>query len=137
MAFRRRLHKIGIEEFVEETLNAGTITAKKLCTAFGIMPPAFLEGCRDEAYHQLLVLGINREMNKRLKLNEYNSVEDAVELLKKSRNIIVLTGAGVRSNTNARTAGRCLRFGRFRQASVFLTFGPKILVCTRSSKDLG
>ena len=30
-----------------------------------------------------------------MKLPQYNSVDDAVALLKKSKNIIVLTGAGV------------------------------------------
>jgi NAD-dependent histone deacetylase SIR2 len=40
-------------------------------------------------------MGISREFSRRVKLPQYNTVEDAVELLKKSKNIIVLTGAGV------------------------------------------
>ncbi len=96
LAFRKRLHAIGKEAFAEETIGQGIITAKKLCTAFGIMPPCFLEGAPDRAYHPLLVMGISREFSRRVKLSEYNSIEDAVELLKKSKNIVVLTGAGVR-----------------------------------------
>ncbi|PGH18560.1 hypothetical protein AJ79_00339 [Helicocarpus griseus UAMH5409] len=95
VAFRKRLHEIGKAAFVEETLVQETITAKRLCTAFGIVPPPFLEGAPDEAYHQLLAIGISREYSKRVKLPEYNTIDDAVELLKKSKNIIVLTGAGI------------------------------------------
>jgi NAD-dependent histone deacetylase SIR2 len=40
-------------------------------------------------------MGITRELDKRRKLPQYNSIDDAVALLKKSKNIIVLTGAGV------------------------------------------
>lgn len=96
LAFRRRLRVIGGDRFVAETVEAGVITAKKLCTAFGIRPPFFLEGEPDEAYYSLLDLAICRELSKRAKLPQYNTIDDAVALVKKSRNIIVLTGAGVR-----------------------------------------
>lgn len=96
LAFRKRLRLIGGDRFIAETVEAGVITAKKLCTAFGIRPPIFLDGEPDEAYYSLLDLAICRELSKRAKLPQYNTIEDAVSLLKKSRNIIVLTGAGVR-----------------------------------------
>jgi hypothetical protein len=95
VAFRKRLHEIGKAAFVEETIARDTVTAKKLCTAFGILPPAFLDGAPDEAFHPLLAIAISREFTRRQKLSEYNSVDDAVKLLKESKNIIVLTGAGV------------------------------------------
>ncbi|KAL2810466.1 hypothetical protein BJX63DRAFT_423057 [Aspergillus granulosus] len=95
VAFRKRLHEIGKAAFVEETIARDTVTAKKLCTAFGILPPAFLDGAPDEAYHPLLAIAISREFTRRQKLSEYNSVDDAVRLLKQSNNIIVLTGAGI------------------------------------------
>ena len=97
LAFRRRLRLVGGDRFIAETVNAGAITAKKLCTAFGIRPPFFLEGEPDEAYYSLLDLAICRELSKRAKLPQYNTIDDAVTLMKKSRNIIILTGAGVRS----------------------------------------
>lgn len=93
--FRKRLHAVGQYTFVEETIANETITAKKLCTAFGIAPPLFLEGAPDKAYYPLLSMGISRESSKRLKLPEYNTIDDAVELLKKSKNIMVVTGAGI------------------------------------------
>ena len=96
LAFRRRLRIVGGDRFVAETVEAGVITAKKLCTAFGIRPPFFLEGEPDEAYYSLLDLAICRELSKRAKLPQYNTIDDAVALVKKARNIIVLTGAGVR-----------------------------------------
>lgn len=95
LAFRKRLRLIGGDRFIAETVEAGQITAKKLCTAFGIRPPFFLEGEPDEAYYSLLDLAICRELSKRAKLPQHNTIEDAVLLLKRSRNIIVLTGAGI------------------------------------------
>ncbi|KAI4125128.1 MAG: hypothetical protein LQ347_005478 [Umbilicaria vellea] len=95
LAFRKRLRDVGEDQFITDTIEAGTITAKKLCTAFGIRPPLFLEGTRDSAYYPLLGLGISRELMKRVKLPQYNTVNDAVSLLKKAKNIIVLTGAGI------------------------------------------
>ncbi|KAJ5567416.1 hypothetical protein N7535_006722 [Penicillium sp. DV-2018c] len=94
-AYRRRLHEIGKAAFVEETIIRETVTAKKLCTAFGIAPPAFLEGAPDEAYHSLLAIALSREFSRRPKLPQYNTVDDAVRLLHESKNIIVLTGAGI------------------------------------------
>jgi NAD-dependent histone deacetylase SIR2 len=81
--------------FCQRSVEAGLITAKKLLTAFGIRPPAFLEGADDEAYYGLLSLAISRELSKRVKLLKYNTIDDAVDLLHKSKNIIVLTGAGI------------------------------------------
>lgn len=95
IAYRKRLHDIGKVAFVEETIARETVTAKKLCTAFGILPPAFLEGAPDEAYHSLLAIAISREFSRRPKLPQYNSIDDAVKLLREAKNIIVLTGAGV------------------------------------------
>ncbi|KAH6616975.1 DHS-like NAD/FAD-binding domain-containing protein [Chaetomium tenue] len=93
--FRQLLRSIGPTVFCERTIGSGLISAKKLLTAFGIRPPAFLEGAEDEAYYSLLSLALSRELSKRAKLPKYNSVDDAVDLLKKSKNIVVLTGAGI------------------------------------------
>ena len=95
LALRKRLRLVGPDQFITETIEARDFTAKKLCTAFGIRPPSFLDGEPDEAYYSLLGLGISRELAKRFKLPQYNTIEDAVSLLKKSKNIIVLTGAGI------------------------------------------
>ncbi|KAI0441456.1 DHS-like NAD/FAD-binding domain-containing protein [Xylaria telfairii] len=95
VTFRQQLRAIGPDEFCHVHIDSGAITAKKLLTAFGIRPPDFLEGRPDEAYLGLLTLAMTRELTKRAKIMTYNSVDDAVYLLKKSRNIVVLTGAGI------------------------------------------
>ena len=94
-AFRQQLRTLGPEEFCRITVEAGTITAKKLLTAFGLRPPPFLAESPDDAYYGLLSLAISRELSKRIKLPQYNSIDDAVELIKKAKNIVVLTGAGI------------------------------------------
>ena len=93
--YRRQLRALGPAEFCARTIDASKITAKKLLTAFGIRPPAFLEGASDEAYFSLLTLAFSRELAKRAKLETYNTVDDAVRLIQRSKNIVVLTGAGI------------------------------------------
>lgn len=86
---------LGPEEFFRRNVDSGITTIKKLLTAFAARPPAFLEGQPDEAYRSLLLLAMTREMSKRPKLRNWNTVDDAVHLLKTCKNIIVLTGAGI------------------------------------------
>ncbi|KAI1078884.1 SIR2-domain-containing protein [Whalleya microplaca] len=93
--YRRQLRETGPANFCRATVESGSITAKKLLTAFGIRPPAFLEGFPDYSYFGLLTLALTRELAKRPKLMRYNTIDDAVDLLKTSRNIVVLTGAGI------------------------------------------
>ncbi|KAI9051177.1 hypothetical protein LZ554_005279 [Drepanopeziza brunnea f. sp. 'monogermtubi'] len=95
VAFRQQLRAIGPEAFCARTVEAGKITAKKLLTAFNVKPPVSLEGRDDVAYYTLLGLAISRDLSKRIKLPHYNSIDDAVNLIKAARNIIVLTGAGI------------------------------------------
>lgn len=92
---RRELREYGPAVFCQRTVDAGRYTAKKLLSAFGLRPPPFLEGEPDSAYFSLLSLAISRELSKRAKLPRYNSVDDAVQLLARSSNIIVITGAGI------------------------------------------
>ena len=86
---------VGEDRFFEQTLEVGRYSAKKLCTAFGIFPPELFEGAPDKAFLPFLELAISRWSEKRQKLDRYNTIDDAVTLLQSSRNIIVLTGAGI------------------------------------------
>ncbi|KAM3554154.1 hypothetical protein ARSEF4850_006587 [Beauveria asiatica] len=92
---RRELREQGPAVFCQRTVDAGRYTAKKLLSAFGIKAPGFLEGGPDEAYYSLLSLAITRELSKRAKIARYNSVDDAVDLIAKSSNIVLITGAGI------------------------------------------
>ena len=92
---RRELREQGPAVFCQRTVDAGRYTAKKLLSAFGIRTPAFLEGQPDEAYYSLLSLAITRELSKRAKMAHYNTVDDAVDLISKCNNIVLITGAGI------------------------------------------
>ncbi|KAF3905473.1 hypothetical protein ABW20_dc0106590 [Dactylellina cionopaga] len=83
------------EDMLSAEMKENSGDTKKLITAFGLRPPAFLDGSPDSAYFTLLGLMMQREMAKRLKLQHVNSVDDVVELISKSSNIMVLTGAGI------------------------------------------
>lgn len=89
------LRQLGPQDFCRVTVDEGRYTAKKLLTAFGVRPPPFLEGSPDEAYFTIVSAAIERELSKRAKLPQYNTVADAVSLIQRSKNIIVLTGAGI------------------------------------------
>ncbi|RKF54297.1 NAD-dependent protein deacetylase hst1 [Erysiphe neolycopersici] len=95
VAFRRTLRQIGPAKFYETTIGAGKISAKRLLSAFGIRPPSCMEGLPDDSYYGLLSLAISRELSKRIKLPQYNTIDDVVTLLQNSKNIVVLTGAGI------------------------------------------
>ncbi|KYK55060.1 hypothetical protein DCS_07021 [Drechmeria coniospora] len=92
---RRELREYGPAVFCQRTVDAGRYTARKLLTAFHIKAPPFLEDEPDSSYFSLLSLAISRELSKRAKLSRYNTVADAVHLIKRSSNIIVITGAGI------------------------------------------
>jgi NAD-dependent histone deacetylase SIR2 len=92
---RQRLHEIGASQFVMENITSEKMTARKLCTAFGVKIPEFLEDAPDENFYQLLGLAINRELNKRPRLDQYKTIDDAAKLLRERRNIMVITGAGI------------------------------------------
>ncbi|KAI9728659.1 MAG: NAD-dependent histone deacetylase sir2 [Chrysothrix sp. TS-e1954] len=95
---KSRLRLVGPDMFVAETLTCGKYTAKRLLTAFGVKAPEFFENRADSGYHRLLGLAIVRELTAREKLEQYNDINDAVELLHKSKNVVVITGAGISTN---------------------------------------
>lgn len=92
---RQRLHQVGASQFVLENITSEKMTARKLCTAFGVRIPKFLEDAPDEHFYQLLGLAINRELNKRPRLDQYKTIDDAARLLQDCNRIMVITGAGI------------------------------------------
>src|SRR5690606_29253814 len=84
---RHQLHLLGPTEFARRTISEGIYTPRKLLTAFNIRAPSFL----DEAYPSMLQSAIYRELHTRPKLAIHNSIDDAVELIRRSRNIVCLT----------------------------------------------
>jgi NAD+-dependent protein deacetylase SIR2 len=53
-------------------------------------------GGDERAVWELLGLAMYRELSQRARLPRYRTIDDAAELLKASKNILVITGAGVR-----------------------------------------
>ncbi|PVI08444.1 SIR2-domain-containing protein [Periconia macrospinosa] len=92
---RQRLREVGTNQFVLEYITSGRCTARKLCTAFGIHLPEDANNYPDESFYRLLGLAINRELNKRQRLDKYKTIDDAAKLLRERKNIMVITGAGI------------------------------------------
>ena len=91
---RARLREIGVERFVEEALNLEAYTPLKLLSAFRVaLPPMFDADGR--AVWELLGLALYRELSYRMRLPQFRTIDDAAELLKASKNVLVITGAGV------------------------------------------
>ena len=95
LRLRQRLRQTGPNQFIFENLTSGRYSARRLLTAFGVNPPEFFGDRPDNGYLRLLGLAVVRDLNTRQKLPDYNTFDDAVNLLQSRRNIVVITGAGV------------------------------------------
>lgn len=89
---RSRLISVGPSKFIEEYLTKNEVPVRKLVTAFGHRPDL---PYGDAFYYRLLGVSIQKEIQKRQKLPQYNTIDDAVQLLKDRKNVIVITGAGI------------------------------------------
>jgi NAD+-dependent protein deacetylase SIR2 len=89
-----RLRKVGPEEFLNEALIKKQIPPFTLGTAFGINPTIYLDN-GEKFYLRLLGLAVVRAYQKRQKLSQYNTIDDAAALLRERSNIMVITGAGI------------------------------------------
>ncbi|EON61179.1 hypothetical protein W97_00391 [Coniosporium apollinis CBS 100218] len=94
-AYKDRLHEVGANMFVYETITSRKVTAKKLCTAFGVKLPVFYDKLADSHYYPLLGVAIKHEICKRRRLPQYKNIDDAARLLRKSKNIMIIAGAGI------------------------------------------
>ncbi|KAI7188533.1 SIR2-domain-containing protein [Hortaea werneckii] len=89
---REALRRIGPAEFMRTYVTNPKIPIKLLGTAFGIDPGLNFDS---ESYLRVLSMAIVRAYQKRQKLPQYNTIDDAAELLRQSKNIMVITGAGI------------------------------------------
>lgn len=89
-----RLRDQGPHKFLEEQLSIPAMTPALLGTAFGI-DPQVLEIYGADFHMKLLSLAVGRANTKRQKLTKYNTIDDAAKLLRESKNIMVITGAGI------------------------------------------
>ncbi|KAF2706655.1 NAD-dependent histone deacetylase SIR2 [Pleomassaria siparia CBS 279.74] len=93
--FIQSLHEVGTSQFVLENITNGKVSARKMCSAFSVNIPTFMKDCPDETFYKLLGKAINRELNKRHRLAQYKTIDDAARLLRERKNIMVITGAGI------------------------------------------
>ncbi|WVQ98238.1 hypothetical protein IAU59_005361 [Kwoniella sp. CBS 9459] len=100
-AFTHQLKESGLVNFLRDYLSPNdkgeTRSLRKLLLGFGIIPPA---GLRDSAVPNILLLGfakvaLSRVLRRRERLTHLSSLQDALDLLRKSKKIIVLSGAGI------------------------------------------
>lgn len=89
---REQLRRIGPNRFIEQMVTKNNNSIRKIVTIFGIRPDL---PYGETWYCRVLGLAIQRELRKRYKLLQYNTIDDAVTLLQESRNIVVITGAGI------------------------------------------
>ncbi|GAA5824513.1 hypothetical protein JCM3770_000106 [Rhodotorula araucariae] len=86
------LKERGLFAFLKEYLERRSIAPSTLLLAFGVMvrPDASLA---DQL--RMLKVACSRVLRNREKLEEYNTPQDVVELIRRSKRIVILTGAGV------------------------------------------
>ncbi|EIW79042.1 DHS-like NAD/FAD-binding domain-containing protein [Coniophora puteana RWD-64-598 SS2] len=95
---RKMMHHLkerGMSSFIKEYVVVQNIPVPKLLLAFGIVLCDELRHKRLKTLLYFLRVAISRELHLREKLPQYNTVADAVALLRNSRRIVVLTGAGI------------------------------------------
>ncbi|KAJ1942055.1 NAD-dependent histone deacetylase sir2, partial [Linderina pennispora] len=91
---RSEAHVLGINGFIQEYLVSKGISVRSLLDVFAA-PTSLIQTVPDFQLLPLLKHYLTRFYRNRPKLPSVNSLEDVIQLLKQSRRIMVLTGAGV------------------------------------------
>nr|XP_019046968.1 NAD-dependent histone deacetylase SIR2 [Kwoniella bestiolae CBS 10118]OCF25898.1 NAD-dependent histone deacetylase SIR2 [Kwoniella bestiolae CBS 10118] len=99
--FILQLKESGLVNFLRDYLlqseNGEMRSLRKLLLGFGIIPPSPLRNPSIPNIHLLpfAKIALSRVLRRRQRLSHLSSLEDALNLLKTSKNIIVLSGAGI------------------------------------------
>ncbi|WWD00791.1 hypothetical protein V866_007726 [Kwoniella sp. B9012] len=99
--FIHQLKESGLVNFLRDYLShvedGQMRSLRKLLLGFGIIPPIPLRNPSIPNIHLLpfAKIALSRVLRRRQRLSHLSSLEDALELLKKSEKIIVLSGAGI------------------------------------------
>ncbi|KAJ6581477.1 SIR2-domain-containing protein [Mycena capillaripes] len=89
------LKEHGMTSWMNEYVVKRNLTIPQLLLAFGINLSPSLHNMSPATLAYFLRVAMSRELQLRDKLPHYNSVEDALRLIRDSRKIIILTGAGI------------------------------------------
>ncbi|KIY52980.1 SIR2-domain-containing protein [Fistulina hepatica ATCC 64428] len=95
---RHMLHHLkerGIKSWLNEYVVNRGIPIPRLLAAFGIDLCPELQNKNTPTLLYFLEVALTRELHLREKLPNYNTIEDALQLIRQSRRIILLTGAGI------------------------------------------
>ncbi|CAG8456791.1 1624_t:CDS:2 [Paraglomus occultum] len=95
LSLRRAAQKKGTANFIKEYLFDKAMPITHLLYAFDAQPPQNLVNASDIQLIPILHKAVSKFLRHRKKLDHINTLEDVVRLLKESKNIMVLTGAGV------------------------------------------
>ncbi|KAJ6607501.1 DHS-like NAD/FAD-binding domain-containing protein [Mycena sp. CBHHK59/15] len=85
----------GMSSWMKEYVLKRDIPIPQLLLAFGMKLCSSLETMSPTTLLYFLRVAMSRELQLRDKLPNYNTVEDAVQLIRDSRRIVILTGAGI------------------------------------------
>ncbi|OCH96332.1 SIR2-domain-containing protein [Obba rivulosa] len=89
------LKEHGISAFIGEYVISRDIPIPKLLYAFGVCLCKELRMKRRKTLLYFLRVALQRELEAREKLPQYNTVDDVVKLIRERKRIIILTGAGI------------------------------------------
>ncbi|KAH7885791.1 DHS-like NAD/FAD-binding domain-containing protein [Phlebopus sp. FC_14] len=95
---KKMLHHLkehGMGSFTKEYVVTQNIPIVKLLFAFGISLCPELRNKGPKTLLYFLRVAMSRELHLREKLPQYNTISDAVSLIRNAQNIVVLTGAGI------------------------------------------
>ena len=100
LSIRYQARELGLERFFTQAVVQRQTSLKRLCTAFDVPLHTVPVGPPDSQLLAKLKKAIAVDMRNRIKLQKYNSVNDAIALVRRAKNIIVLTGAGMSTSLN-------------------------------------
>ncbi|KAF8644752.1 hypothetical protein AX16_008296 [Volvariella volvacea WC 439] len=89
------LKEKGIADFVWQYVFSYEVSVEKLVRGFGVKLAPELLTRRKSTLIYILRVVLSYEIRQRDKLPQYNTIDDAVELIRKSKQILILTGAGI------------------------------------------
>ncbi|KAK9241393.1 DHS-like NAD/FAD-binding domain-containing protein [Lipomyces kononenkoae] len=78
-----------------EASDPSELPIREVLYALGIRSSLVLEDLDETTLVQLLQLAITRELRRRISLDNVTTLDDVISLIKNSKNIVLLTGAGI------------------------------------------
>ncbi|EPX71069.1 Sir2 family histone deacetylase Sir2 [Schizosaccharomyces octosporus yFS286] len=91
----KSLRILGYPAFLQKHVVEQQIPIRLILKKLGISLPTALDEFEDLDLLPLLKEVLRREASRRLKLPQYNTIDDVIEQLHKAKNIVVLVGAGI------------------------------------------